>query len=180
MHRQTHLPITQIMDNIPIVIPYVHQSLNQVTKSCLISSRKRPQQQLIQDRVSNIKEQPFDRNIGPITEYYVTKSVGEQSEKITTSIKYQDRNKKLNFKINFRNEQRQVNGCFHRDDKLATKTSSDAYIHKVDSQPKKKWIRHYMTGKMGKKTNDWVTILKADSKSPLSKMLKCCLLLCSY
>lgn len=156
------------MDKIPTLESYVYQSSangsqtycggflnrtfsNQPTRTCLNpmiqNSQSRPQQQLIQEEFINLNcklEHPLDPKKETLCHYYVgLKSVNEKSERVTISIKYQDRNK-LEFGRNFRDENRRVNGCPHRDDKLANKTSSDASA----PSPKKKWIRHYMTGKV--------------------------------
>lgn len=60
-----------------------------------------------------------------------------------TSIKFQDRNRKLDFKVNFRDENRKVDGCFHREENRKASEDREGLL---PHQPKKKWIRHYMTG----------------------------------
>lgn len=72
--------------------------------------------------------------------------------RIKTSIKFQDRNKKLDFKTNFRDENRKVNGCFYDNEKLSPKSSINGH-----SAPKKKWIKHYMKNNSGEnlKNIDW-------------------------
>lgn len=66
-------------------------------------------------------------------------------EKIQTSVKFQDKNKRVDFKINFRRENRKVDGCFHNDE---SKSPVGAMSNVAVPPPKKKWIRHYMTGKI--------------------------------
>lgn len=88
-----------------------------------------------------------------------TANVSESREDhVKSSIKFQDRNKKLDFKVNFREENRKANRCFHRDDSKSPKPSSENNIRpsqctssdNVAHPPKKKWIRHYiMTGNFG-------------------------------
>lgn len=65
-------------------------------------------------------------------------------EKIQTSVKFQDRNKRVDFKIRFREENRKVDGCFHNDESKSPAAASNVAV----PPPKKKWIRHYMTGKI--------------------------------
>lgn len=60
----------------------------------------------------------------------------EYREKINPSVEFQDRSKKLNFC----DQNRTVDECGHLDDNR--KPSED-----LPHPPKKKWIRHYMTGK---------------------------------
>jgi hypothetical protein len=64
--------------------------------------------------------------------------------RIKTSIKFQDRNKKLDFKTNFRDENRKVNRCFYDNEKLSPKNIINGH-----SAPKKKWIKHYMKNNSG-------------------------------
>ncbi|CRK88413.1 CLUMA_CG002191, isoform A [Clunio marinus] len=64
-------------------------------------------------------------------------------ERTKTSIKFQDRNKKLDFKTSFREENCKVNGCFHHEET----SSSVELTSDVFATPKKKWIRNYITGK---------------------------------
>lgn len=66
-------------------------------------------------------------------------------EKIQTSVKFQDRNQRQDFKVNFRRKNRKVDGCFHNDD---GKSPVDTMSNVAVPSPKKKWIRHYMTGKI--------------------------------
>lgn len=86
------------------------------------------------------------------------------NQKITTSIKYQDRNGKLDFKAKFLEANRKYNGCFHeatindyskmRSTDNPTENSIPAEIMGSDvtaefvasAPPKKKWIRHYLKG----------------------------------
>jgi hypothetical protein len=69
--------------------------------------------------------------------------------RIKTSIKYQDRNKKLDFKTNFRDENRKVNGCFYDSDHTMLE-SGECALFKIAAPPKKKWIKHYLTAKSGR------------------------------
>lgn len=162
MHPPFRYPVTHVLNKTPILGSYLTRNVSTLTqtypsgftngacheqvKSNYVNPLIKPHRQPIQERQLNRAElnceQSLDNNDDPIRrQYFVcTTSVNEQSEKITTSIKYQDRNKKLDFKVNFRDENRKVNGCFHRDDK---QPSSDASV----PPPKKKWIRHYMSGK---------------------------------
>lgn len=60
-------------------------------------------------------------------------------------IKFQDRNKKLDFKKNFRDENRKINGCFYdSENDLSPKLRSESLSAAV-APPKKKWIKNYMT-----------------------------------
>lgn len=66
----------------------------------------------------------------------------EHKEKVKISVKFQDRNNnKLDFKVNFHDVKRKADVSFHSGD---SGKSSEASPH----PPKKKWIRHYMTGKV--------------------------------
>lgn len=60
------------------------------------------------------------------------------NETLNCNIKFQDRNKKLDFKVNFRDENLKANGCFHSE-------SSSPNPETAVAAPKKKWIRHYLT-----------------------------------
>lgn len=161
MQRQTHFPVSRIIDEMPILSSYAPQNSSNMLQTypngflngtchdqrmeSFVKPLSKTQQQLMQEVYSG---PPLNRNNDPTKQYYVCQAkVNEQSEKIKTSIKYQDRNKKLDFKLNFRDENRKVNGCFHRDDKFPKNTSRIASA----PPPKKKWIRHYMTGKTVKK-----------------------------
>lgn len=66
-------------------------------------------------------------------------------QKIKTCIKFQDRNKKLDFKTNFRDENRKINGCFFDNDKRFSPTNRDKHV----AAPKKKWIKNYLTSSAG-------------------------------
>jgi hypothetical protein len=92
-----------------------------------------------------------------------TSSHASCNQKITTSIKYQDKNGKLDFKARFLEANKKFNGCFHdatSNDYLAARSSinnspeslmpsetmgSDVTAETV-APPKKKWIRHYLKG----------------------------------
>lgn len=64
-------------------------------------------------------------------------------------IKFQDRNKKLDFKTNFRDENRKINGCFYdSENDLSPRMRSEASSAAV-APPKKKWIKDYMTAFAG-------------------------------
>lgn len=110
-----------------------------------------PQQQLLQggfSRLAELNYKPSLHHEAPLIELSVdcTTSMNEHEERVKTSIKFQDRNKKLDFKVNFRDENRKLNGCFYRDN---SKSPNDAASSLAAPPPKKKWIRHYMTGKKG-------------------------------
>lgn len=65
----------------------------------------------------------------------------------TPCIKYQDRNKKLDFKIKFRDENRKINGCFYdSENKLSPKNQRN---NEHAAAPKKKWIKNYLTNNSG-------------------------------
>lgn len=117
---------------------------------------------------SNNYEMDFDEDpASPRTSY---------NHRITTSIKYQDKNRKLDFKANFLEENKKINGCFHEhvhvngckisncmgnrsplppsvDTETDTITKSQ-FASSADitadvastAPPKKKWIRHYLKG----------------------------------
>lgn len=62
-------------------------------------------------------------------------------------IKFQDRNKKIDFKKNFRDENRKINGCFYdSENDLSPRTRRE---NLVAPPPKKKWIKNYMNGCAG-------------------------------
>lgn len=113
-----------------------------------LKDRVHPQQQLLQDGLSRLAELNYEstlRNTSIESFDNCATNMNEHEERVKTSIKFQDRNKKLDFKINFRDQNRKLNGCFHLDD---SKASNDATSTSVAPPPKKKWIRHYMTGKV--------------------------------
>lgn len=101
-----------------------------------------PQQQLLQEgfsRLTDLSYEPFVSE--PKIENAPSPVETLHHNKVSkSSIKFQDRNKKLDFKKNFRDENLKVDGCFHRES--SSNSSSEAV-----APPKKKWIRHYMTGK---------------------------------
>lgn len=125
-------------------------SVNQF-KNVELKDRAHPQHQLMQDGFSRLAELNYEpplRHDEPSVEApnNCATNMNEHEERVKTSIKFQDRNKKLDFKVNFRDENRKLNGCFHRDDSkspnVSVANSSSA------APPKKKWIRHYLTGKV--------------------------------
>jgi hypothetical protein len=79
--------------------------------------------------------------------------------KIKTSIKYQDRNKKLDFKKNFRDENRKVNGCFYDSERISPKYR-DNHCDAISAPPKKKWLKsHYSTVLSGSRSINFKTFL---------------------
>lgn len=175
MNQQINLPITQISNDIPILNSYVPMRMpielqtttNGVSKGpahhlsafpndeylknvyCAnhlksddMRSMIHPQQQLLQDGFSRLAElnyEPQSDNRQYDTSLMTTPAAEKiaHADQVHSRIKFQDRNKKLDFKVNFRDENRKANGCFHRE---VSKSLSTA------GPPKKKWIRHYMTG----------------------------------
>lgn len=80
-------------------------------------------------------------------------------QKIKTCIKYQDRNKKLDFKVNFRDENRKVNGCFY-DSESISPGSRDYTMNVSLAPPKKKWLKtHYLTSQAGIMSFVFVSLL---------------------
>jgi hypothetical protein len=116
-------------------------------KNVELKDRIHPQHQLLQNGFSRIDDLSYEtplRHDNPPIDIADNCAIrmDEHEERVNTSIKFQDRNKKLDFKTNFRDENRKVNGCFYRDD---SKSPQEAPMSLV-APPKKKWIRHYMTG----------------------------------
>lgn len=175
MNQQINLPIHQISNDIPILNSYVPMRLPielQTTtsgvskgsahhlssfpnneylknvyyanhlKSVDMRSMIHPQQQLLQDGFSRLAElnyEPLSDNRQFDNSSMMTPAADKiaHAYQVHSSIKFQDRNKKLDFKANFRDENRKANGCFHREESKSLSTAGP---------PKKKWIRHYMTG----------------------------------
>lgn len=155
MHQQINLPITQISSDIPILNPYVPMRLPielQSTSGGVLEGTFYHHQEYLRniysfDQLQNIDVQhKVHSQQGGFSRLAHETSAGHRydaistiqntfDDRVHTSIKFQDRNKKLDFKVNFREENRKANGCFHREDVSAV------------APPKKKWIRHYMTGK---------------------------------
>lgn len=115
-----------------------------------LNSYPHPQQKLMREGFSRLDELNYESSQvesheNSITSAYAGGSVMslpiEYEKRIKTSIKFQDRNKKLDFKVNFRDENRKLDGCFHREDSKSPKALTFAV-----APPKKKWIRHYLTG----------------------------------
>lgn len=155
MNQRTHMALTQYSSDIPILTPYVtsmelprHHSSFLCNQSVL--------HQVYTSEMNNVvtcQQQTFQEEFSPIADFGSSTSryefentarttldyVSENDERIKASIKFQDRNKKLDFKVNFRDENLKVNGCFYRED---SKSPTNAL-----APPKKKWIRHYLTGK---------------------------------
>lgn len=70
----------------------------------------------------------------------------DEMNDVKMSILYQDRNKKLDFKTNFRDENRKINGCFYdSENDLSPKMRSEIALSSAEPPPKKKWIKNYMT-----------------------------------
>lgn len=131
-----------------------------------------PQQELMREGFSRLAELNYDapQHEQSMTPAYREASVAllpiEYEERIKTSIKFQDRNKKLDFKVNFRDENRKVNGCFHREESKSPNNSALAF---AVAPPKKKWIRHYLTGNEGA-GRDFLTCVR-ECKEDLRAML---------
>lgn len=101
-------------------------------------------QHLFQSSLLRIQETKLCRNKSSLEPLNCceTKST-EHEERVKASIKFQDANKKMDFKINFHEEHRKANECFQRND---NKPQVDVTSSFAAPRPKKKWIRHYMTG----------------------------------
>lgn len=85
----------------------------------------------LQRRHSKVNNELYDDKI----------SVDRHASKMC--IKFQDRNKKLDFKKNFRDENRKINGCFYdSENDLSPKMRNEGL---TAAPPKKKWIQNYMT-----------------------------------
>jgi hypothetical protein len=82
----------------------------------------------------------------------------EIQHRIKTSIKFQDRNKKLDFKINFRDENRKINGCFYDSDRISPRSRS---VGTTIAPPKKKWLKtHFLSSQAGRHFCPIKTFLK--------------------
>lgn len=175
VNQQINLSITQISSEIPILNPYesmracdggIHESIyaqrprDHQHHELLIPCH--PQQQLFRGGFSGLDELRNGQSSTHLQLKVPMTSTANVSESrrvhVNSCIKFQDRNKKLDFKVNFREENRKANRCFHRDDSKSPKPSSDNNIRpsqcissdNVVHPPKKKWIRHYiMTGNFG-------------------------------
>ena len=101
-----------------------------------------PQQQFLQNgflRFDDLGKLPLDISNDCVIEM--------NEERVNTSIKFQDRNKKLDFKTNFRDENRKSDGCFSREsDEISSPPKKAFLMTSVAPTPKKKWILHYLTG----------------------------------
>lgn len=169
----SHQPMP--MNDIPILNPYVplrlpiemqttsnsllkgsfyHQQNAPVNQEhlrnvCCVNQFQDPQHQLMQNGFSRLHELTYEPPLHhdrPSVEApnYCATNMNEHEERVKTSIKFQDRNKKLDFKINFRDENRKLNRCFHRDDSKSPNVINSSSA----APPKKKWIRHYLDGKV--------------------------------
>lgn len=121
------------------------------------SSNSHPQQHLLRDGFSRLDELDYEQNNKSEQNSHQTndinlsdvKDVNEPEyyhHKIKTCIKFQDRNKKLDFKVNFRDENRKVNGCFHDFETISPK-SREIYSMDIDDNiepPKKKWLKTHL------------------------------------
>jgi hypothetical protein len=110
------------------------------TRNIGVNGQIHTQQQLYQGGFSRLTEFNYDatsNQYNSLGELSADCAMNEHEERVKTSIKFQDRNKKLDFKVNFRDENRKVNGCFHREDSKSPNAVA---------APKKKWIRQHMTG----------------------------------
>lgn len=188
VNQQINLSITQITSEIPILNPYesmrpsmhargdgdidIHESIYAQRQTLRPRDHRRyelltpchTQQQLFSGGFSRLDElhsgktsTQFQLRV-PMTP---TANISEsREERVKSCIKFQDRNKKLDFKMNFREENRKLNRCFHRDGSKSPRLSSDnnkssqcTSSDNVAHPPKKKWIRHWTglakTGKFG-------------------------------
>lgn len=120
-----------------------------------------PQQQLFHDGFSRRAELDYEENTlnhqqnesESIKSIYENNQLSQKcnettevDDQIKTCIKFQDRNKKLDFKTNFRDENRKINGCFfdNNESKFSPK-SREKHV----AAPKKKWIKNYLTSSAG-------------------------------
>lgn len=150
---------------------YEHQKSLDTSKSMM---QTHPQQQLLRDGLSRRvelnyeastndhqrvnksenSETIYDNNSSSLRR--PSKDINELSDDELSamnkkSIKFQDRNKKLDFKTNFRDINRKINGCFYDSESdLSSKMRIEgAYASGVAPPPKKKWIKNYMTAFAG-------------------------------
>lgn len=166
------MPISQVPNEVPILSPFVplrlpldfeaaseddfmrifyqHQSAQHFNKVHDVNQRQVATNQLVQDRYASVElsyEVSLNRNnLDRARTPLIVVSNAEHDERVRTCIKFQDRNRKCDFKANFRDENLKADGCFFREGSKSPNGSADAI-----APPKKKWIRHYMTGK--EKTN---------------------------
>lgn len=81
------------------------------------------------------------------TSTFLGSGQNQYTDETTTSIKFHDRNQKVDFKANFRDENRRADGCFHNEERKEPEESA-SMSNVALPPPKKKWIRNYMTGKV--------------------------------
>jgi hypothetical protein len=133
---------------------YYFEELNRIQEN---NGPVHPQQQLMGKGFSRLAELNYEPStshdefnsamMAPYSNAIQMSASMDQEGRVKTSIKFQDRNKKLDFKKNFRDENLKVNGCFHREgSKSPNVRPYDSTSTSVASPPKKKWIRHYLTG----------------------------------
>jgi hypothetical protein len=131
-------------------------SIREAYQSPLLHNHLHPQLQLMREGFSRTAELNYEPSpIGSLSDNQntpVSVEISDMSlpieheERTNSSIKFQDRNKKLDFKVNFRDENRKINGCFHIE---GSKSQNRLLLASTVAPPKKKWIRHYLTGNEG-------------------------------
>lgn len=131
---------------------YVKMTANSATET-------HPQQYLMRDGFSRRDELDYEQSKAeksflddnaPIEANTLNVVETDFHQKIKTSIKYQDRNKKLDFKVNFRDENRKVNGCFYDSESISPRSHPDHTMELSLTPPKKKWLKtHYLTSQTG-------------------------------
>ncbi len=163
MNQHLHLPITHFAGQIPIlnsympsisnVYHYQHHAMYQ--KTHLENSFEcQTQNQLnyepsAEESLRNNHQKDNEKSEQQCKETYDNESeyfISGDHCGATASIKYQDRCKKIDFKKNFRDENRKINGCFY-DSENDSKSRSEAAA--VVPPPKKKWIKNYLTALTG-------------------------------
>lgn len=167
--RPINPPVPRISNDMPIVNPYVslqtpfevHPSMHPGAIDNSYSQRSRkagsawldfefakpsPRKQAAPSRAEPMEEKVLrQKRLTQCLKCFDDSEVVISEEKIQTSVKFQDRNKRVDFKIKFREENRKLDGCFHNDE---SKSPADTMSNVAVPPPKKKWIRHYMTGKI--------------------------------
>lgn len=136
---------------------YKYVKMNQESKSDI-----HPQQCLMRDGFSRRNELDYQQTEKKAEDSYEQNDKMPQNDdnhinaiepdfnqKAKTCIKFQDRNKKLDFKVNFRDENRKVNGCFY-DSESISPGSRESTMDVSFAPPKKKWLKtHYLTSISG-------------------------------
>jgi hypothetical protein len=98
----------------------------------------------------NKSETIHDNNSASQCQSKENNEISDDDEEAKMCIKFQDRNKKLDFKKNFRDENRKINGCFYdSENDLSPRMRSEASCSAAAPPPKKKWIKNYMTAFAG-------------------------------